>query len=188
MEGAPSQLDLFDPKPGSAEVERQAAAALRDQGPASWPSSSPPPRCCASPRKFKPYGQCGIEFSDYIPHIASCADDICLVRSMHTDAFNHHPGQLLLMSGSIQFGRPTLGAWVTLRLGSESQKLPGFVVLSSGRGHQRRRSNNWSSGFLPVHLPGRDVSQLRRSRSCTSPIRLASRRETQRARLERCGI
>ena len=63
----------------------------------------------ASPRVFKPYGQCGAEYSDFIPHIASCADDICLIRSMYTDAFNHHPGQLLLMSGSTQVGRPTHG-------------------------------------------------------------------------------
>jgi hypothetical protein len=85
----------------------------------------------ASPRKFQPYGQSGIEFSDYIPHTASCADDICLVRSMYTEAFNHHPGQLLLMTGSVQFGRPTMGAWVTYGLGSESNNLPGFVPASA---------------------------------------------------------
>jgi hypothetical protein len=102
----------------------------------------------ASPRQFKLFGKSGTEFSDFIPHIASCADDLCIVRSMFTEAFNHHPGQSLLMSGSTQFGRPTLGAWATYGLGSESQDLPAFVVLSSGRGTSGG-SNNWSSGFLP---------------------------------------
>jgi hypothetical protein len=107
----------------------------------------------ASPRQFKPHGQSGTEFSDYIPHIASCADDICLVRSMYTEAFNHHPGQAMLMSGTTQFGRPTIGAWVTYGLGSESQDLPAFVVLSSGRGTSGGASN-WSSGFLPSPYEG----------------------------------
>ena len=107
----------------------------------------------ASPRVFKPYGQCGMEFSDFIPHTASCADDICLVRSMYTDAFNHHPGQLLLMSGTTQFGRPTMGAWVTYGLGSESENLPGFVVLSSGVGTSGG-DTNLSSGFLPSTYQG----------------------------------
>jgi hypothetical protein len=107
----------------------------------------------ASPRTFTPHGQSGIEFSDYIPHIASCADDICMVRSMVTDAFNHHPGQLLLFTGSQQFGRPTMGAWVVYGLGSESQNLPGFVVLSSGVGTSGGESN-FASGFLPSSYQG----------------------------------
>jgi Protein of unknown function (DUF1501) len=85
--------------------------------------------------------------------MASCADDICLVRSMFSDAFNHHPGQLLLFSGTMQFGRPTLGAWVLYGLGSESQNLPGFVVLSSGVGTSAG-TNNWASGFLPSTYQG----------------------------------
>src|SRR5262249_15722496 len=89
----------------------------------------------------------------YIPNIASCADDICLVRSMVTDAFNHHPGQLLLFTGSQQFGRPTLGAWVVYGLGSESQNLPGFVVLSSGVGTSGG-ATNFASGFLPSAYQG----------------------------------
>ncbi|MBK5292781.1 MAG: DUF1501 domain-containing protein, partial [Acidobacteriia bacterium] len=92
-------------------------------------------------------------FADWIPGIASSADDICLVRSMHTDAFNHHPGQLLLFTGSQQFGRPTLGAWSIYGLGSESQNLPGFVVLSSGVGTSGG-ATNFSSGFLPSTYQG----------------------------------
>jgi len=147
MEGAPSQLDLFDPKPA---LNKWAGMPL----PASVTKElqlafiKPTAQVFPSPRTFTSYGQCGTEFSDFIPQVAACADDLCLVRSMHTEAFNHHPGQALLMSGSIQLGRPTAGAWVTYGLGSESQELPGFVVLSSGRGTSAG-SNNWSSGFLP---------------------------------------
>jgi hypothetical protein len=152
MEGGPSQLDLFDPKP---ELQKWSGKPL----PAEMTKdlrlafTKPNAAVLASPRTFKPYGQSGTEFSDYIPHIASCADDLCLVRSMYTDAFNHHPGQLLLFGGSIQVGRPTMGAWVLYGLGSESQNLPGFVVLSSGVGTSGGTSN-WSSGFLPSTYQG----------------------------------
>ncbi|MFN7932227.1 MAG: DUF1501 domain-containing protein [Bryobacteraceae bacterium] len=91
--------------------------------------------------------------ADWIPHTAARADDICLIRSMHTDAFNHHPGQLLLFSGSMQFGRPSVGAWVTYGLGSESQDLPGFVVLASGRGTSGGVTN-WTNGSLPSLYQG----------------------------------
>src|SRR5581483_4973363 len=152
MEGGPSQLDLFDPKP---ELQKWSGKPL----PPSMTKdlrlafTKPNAAVLASPRTFKPYGKSGIEFSDYIPHIGSCADDLCLVRSMYTDAFNHHPGQLLLFGGSIQVGRPTMGAWVLYGLGSESQNLPGFVVLSSGVGTSGGTSN-WSSGFLPSTYQG----------------------------------
>jgi hypothetical protein len=152
MEGGPSQLDLFDPKP---ELQKWSGKPL----PPSMTKdlrlafTKPNAAVLASPRNFKPYGQSGIEFSDYIPHIGSCADDLCLVRSMYTDAFNHHPGQLLLFGGSIQVGRPTMGAWVLYGLGSESQNLPGFVVLASGVGTSGGTSN-WSSGFLPSTYQG----------------------------------
>lgn len=152
MEGGPSQLDLFDPKP---ELEKWSGKPL----PAEMTKdlrlafTKPDAAVLASPRTFQPYGQSGIQFSDYIPNIGACADDICLVRSMFTDAFNHHPGQLLLFGGSIQVGRPTAGAWVLYGLGSESQNLPGFVVLSSGVGTSGG-SSNWSSGFLPSTYRG----------------------------------
>ncbi len=88
-----------------------------------------------------------------MPHLGSVADEICLVRSMRTDAFNHHPGQLLLFTGHTQFGRPTFGAWAVYGLGSESQNLPGFVVLTSGRGTSGG-SSNFASGFLPSPYQG----------------------------------
>lgn len=152
MEGAPSQMDLFDPKPGLQQWSgKPLPESLTSQLRLAFIRKDA--KVLASPRIFKPHGQSGIEMSDYIPHIASCADDICLVRSMHTDAFNHHPGQLLLFTGSIQFGRPTMGAWAVYGLGSESQNLPGFVVLTSGVGTSGGASN-FSSGFLPSHYQG----------------------------------
>ena len=152
QEGGPSQMDLFDPKP---ELQKWHGKPL----PASMTKDmklafiKPTAAVLGSPRTFKPYGKCGTTFSDYLPFTAECADDICLVRSMYTDAFNHHPGQLLLMTGSVQFGRPTMGAWATYGLGSESKNLPGFAVLSSGVGTSGGASN-FSSGFLPSTYQG----------------------------------
>jgi hypothetical protein len=152
MEGAPSQLDLFDPKPALEKIQGQPLPeSLIKQTKLAF--IKPNAAVLASPRKFTKHGESGIEMSDFIPHTASCADDICLVRSMFTDAFNHHPGQLLLMSGTTQVGRPTFGAWVLYGLGSESQNLPGFVVLSSGVGTSGGASN-FSSGFLPSTYQG----------------------------------
>jgi hypothetical protein len=82
--------------------------------------------------KFAKHGKCGAELSELLPHLANVVDDIAIVRSMVTDAFNHAPGQIMMNTGAQQFGRPSIGAWVTYGLGSESQDLPGFVVLQSG--------------------------------------------------------
>lgn len=152
MEGAPSQMDLFDPKPELQKISGQTLPeSLTSQLRLAFIKKDA--KVLASPRVFSKHGQSGIEFSDYIPNIATCADDMCLVRSMYTDAFNHHPGQLLLFSGSIQIGRPTMGAWSLYGLGSESENLPGFVVLTSGVGTSGGASN-FSSGFLPSHYQG----------------------------------
>ena len=152
MEGGPSQIDLFDPKP---ELQKWSGKPLPPEMTKDLRLAFTKPNAAvlASPRTFQRYGQSGIEFSDYIPNIGSCADDLCLVRSMFTDAFNHHPGQLLLFGGSIQVGRPTMGAWTLYGLGSESENLPGFVVLGSGVGTSGGTSN-WSSGFLPSTYQG----------------------------------
>lgn len=152
MAGAPSQLDLFDPKPGLQKWNGKPLppSMTRDL---KLAFIKPTASIMASPREFKPYGSCGMEISDYLPHIAGCADEICLLRSMYSDAFNHHPGQSLLMSGSPLSGRPTIGAWLGYGLGSESQDLPAFVVLNSGVGASAG-ANNWSSGFLPSTYQG----------------------------------
>lgn len=152
MEGGPSQMDLFDPKP----------ALLKHNGkplPSEFTKdlklafTKPNAAALASPRQFQRCGQSGIEISDYLPNLREVADELCVVRSMHTEAVNHHPGQLMLFSGSIQFGRPTAGAWVTYGLGSVSENLPGFVVLSSGAGTSGGASN-FMSGFLPSTYQG----------------------------------
>ena len=152
MEGGPSQMDLFDPKPALRKYNGQPLPPSMTKD-LQLAFIKPTAAVLASPREFKPYGQSGTQFSDFIPHTAACADDICLVRSMHTEAFNHHPGQLLLMTGSTQFGRPTVGAWSVYGLGSESANLPGFVVLNSGVGTSGGASN-FSSGFLPSTYGG----------------------------------
>jgi hypothetical protein len=152
MEGAPSQLDLFDPKPALEKLHGQPLPeSLTKQLKLAF--IKPSAAVLASPRKFERHGQCGMELSDFIPHLATCADDLCLLRGMNTDAFNHHPGQLLLMTGTTQFGRPTFGAWTVYGLGSESENLPGFVVLSSGVGTSGGASN-FMSGFLPSTYQG----------------------------------
>lgn len=153
MEGAPSQMDLFDPKPKLNEMngqklpdsmlEKVRFAFIQKDG----------ARLLGSPRKFSKHGQCGMELSDLIPQIGSCADDIALIRSMHTDQFNHHPGQLMMQCGSPMFGRPTMGAWLNYGLGNESKNLPGYVVLTAGRGTSGGASL-WSSGFLPSNYAG----------------------------------
>ncbi len=152
MEGGPSQADLFDPKPGLQKWHgKPLPESMTKQMQLAF--IKPTAAVLASPRVFKPYGKCGTQFSDYIPYTAAQADDICLVRSMFTDAFNHHPGQLELFTGSTQIGRPTMGAWSVYGLGSESQNLPGFAVLASGAGTSGGASN-WGSGFLPSSYQG----------------------------------
>jgi uncharacterized protein (DUF1501 family) len=152
MEGGPSQMDLFDPKP---ELQKWHGKPL----PASMTKDlklafiKPTAAVLASPREFAQHGQSGMVFSDYLPHMSKVADEVCMVRSMCTDAFNHHPGQALLFSGSVQPGRPTMGAWTLYGLGSESQNLPGFAVLSSGVGTSGG-ATNFSSGFLPSVYQG----------------------------------
>lgn len=152
MEGGPSQFDLFDPKPAHQKWHGKALpeSITKDL---KLAFIKPTAAVLGSPRQFKPYGESGNVFSDYIPGMASCADDLCIVRSMYTEAFNHHPGQLMLFTGSIQIGRPTLGAWVVYGLGSESKNLPGFAVLASGVGTSGGASN-FTSGFLPSTYGG----------------------------------
>jgi uncharacterized protein (DUF1501 family) len=184
MEGGPSQMDLFDPKPELARWHgKPAPESIVKQLQLAF--TKPNAAVLASPRVFTKHGQCGMEISDWLPHTASCADDICLVRSMNTDAFNHHPGQLLLFTGSQQFGRPTLGAWTVYGLGSESKNLPGFVVLASGVGTSGG-ATNFSSGFLPSTYQGTLF------RSSGDPILYLSNppgisAETQRAGLNALG-
>ncbi len=181
QEGGPSHIDLYDPKPALRKWHGQPLPSSMTKD-LNLVFVKPDAKVLGSDRVFKPYGESGTEFSDYLPHIAAHADDICLIRSMHTEAFNHHPGQSLLFSGSTQFGRPTAGAWISYGLGSESQDMPAFVVLSSGKGTSGG-SMNWASGFLPSTYAGTVF------RNSGEPILYLPNppgvtRETQRARLD----
>ena len=150
--GAPSQIDLFDPKPKLREWDgKPLPESLASELQLAF--VKPTAKVLASRREFRRAGQSGIELSEWLPHTASIADDICLVRSMHGESVNHHPGQSLLMTGSPLPGRPTVGSWVTYGLGSESRDLPGFVVLKTG-GATQGSTGNWSSGFLPSNYQG----------------------------------
>lgn len=152
MEGAPSQMDLFDPKP---ELQKWNGKPLPGELTKDLKLAfiKPTAKVLGSPFEFQRYGQCGMELSTLLPGLGSIADEVCLVRSMYSEAFNHHPGQLFLFTGSMIGGRPTMGAWLNYGLGSESQNLPGFVVLASGVGTSAG-SDNWSSGFLPSTYAG----------------------------------
>jgi hypothetical protein len=153
LEGAPSQLDLFDPKPKLNELNGEKLPESMTKNVRFAFIQKEGARLMGSPRKFAKHGECGMELSDFLPHLATCADDIALVRSMHTEAFNHHPGQLMMHTGVPTFGRPSMGAWLTYGLGSESKNLPGYVVLTAGRGTSGGASL-WSSGFLPTTYQG----------------------------------
>jgi Protein of unknown function (DUF1501) len=149
MGGAPSHLDLFDYKPELIRMDGKSPPAELLKG---YQSAfiRPENKLLGSKFKFQRYGKCGMEIAEILPHIGSCADDITLIRSMHTDAFNHAPAQILMSTGSQQFGRPSLGSWVSYGLGSENGNLPGFVVMSSGAKGPSGGNSNWSSGFLPT--------------------------------------
>ena len=154
MPGAPSQLDLMDPKPAMQKYHGQPVPAHMldglDDGLIRGSA-----RIFASPRTFRQYGQSGMAYSDYIPHHGKIADDICLIRSMHTDIANHTPAQLLMNCGLPIFGHPSMGSWVSYGLGSENQNLPGFVVMTSNSGSGIDAGTaNWSSGFLPSEHRG----------------------------------
>jgi hypothetical protein len=180
MEGGPSQMDLFDPKP---ELVKWHGKSLPESFTKDLKLAfiKPTAAVLGSPRVFTKHGQSGMELSDYIPHIAKQADNLCLVRSVHTEAFNHHPGQLLMFTGSTVPGRPTLGAWSVYGLGSESENLPGFVVLSSGAGTSGGASN-FSSGFLPSTYQGTQF------RSGNDPILYMSNPDGVDAKAQRATI
>ena len=153
MAGAPSQLDLFDPKPKLNELNGQALPESMTKNVRFAFIQKETARLMGTGRKFQKHGECGMELSDLLPHIGGCADDIALIRSMHTEAFNHHPGQLMMNCGVPKFGLPSVGSWLNYGLGSTSQDLPGYVVLTAGRGSSGGASN-WSSGFLPSTYAG----------------------------------
>src|SRR5581483_5737035 len=152
MAGAPSQLDLFDYKPELARLEGKPLPPSVIGG--QRYAFIRPDAAVLGPRfKFARHGKCGAELSELLPHLAKVADDVCLVKSVHTDQFNHAPAQIFFNTGFAQPGRPSLGSWVLYGLGSMTRDLPAFVVMSTGSGISGG-SANWSSGFLPTIYAG----------------------------------
>ncbi len=153
MAGAPSHLELFDYKPQLAKFDGTLPPPELVKGYRAAfinPSST-----FLGPKfKFARHGRCGAELSELLPNLAEVVDEIAIVKSMVTDAFNHAPAQIFMNTGSTQFGRPSMGSWVTYGLGSESSDLPGFVVFSSGAKGPSGGNSNWGSGFLPTVYQG----------------------------------
>lgn len=153
MAGSPSQLDLFDYKPVLQQytgkpcpkelLEGERFAFLRGV-----------PNLLGTPYSFAQHGECGASLSELLPHLGGVVDDIAIIKSMQTDQFNHAPAQLLVQTGSSQFGGAAMGSWVTYGLGSESQDLPGFIVLVSGGKTPSAGKSLWGSGFLPAVYQG----------------------------------
>ncbi len=153
MGGGPSHLELFDYKP---DLAKHAGTLPPDELLDGYRAAFIDPNSTLLGPKFKfaKYGQSGAELSELIPHTASIADDIAIVKSLVTDAFNHAPAQVMMSTGTQQFGRPSIGSWTLYGLGSESRDLPGFVVFSSGQKGPSGGNSNWGSGFLPSMYQG----------------------------------
>jgi hypothetical protein len=150
--GAPSHLELFDPKPELTKRNGQLPPAELLKGYRAA-FINPNSALLGSKFKFEPHGQCGMELSEVLPYTASIADEICLIRTIQTDAVNHAPAQIMMNTGSQQFGRPSFGSWSLYGLGSECEDLPGFVVLTSAKGTSGGASN-YGCGFLPTMYGG----------------------------------
>jgi uncharacterized protein (DUF1501 family) len=149
MAGAPSTLDLFDYKPRLKELNGKLCpdSYIRGQ---QFAFIKGKPKLLGSPHTFAKHGKSGQEMSSILPHLATVADELCIVRSIHTDQFNHAPAQLFVHTGSPRLGRPGMGAWLSYGLGTENRNLPSFVVLVSGTAAPDGGASLWGSGFLPT--------------------------------------
>jgi hypothetical protein len=153
MAGSPPHLDLFDYKPELVRRNGQDCPAEFLRG-RRFAFTSGTPKLLGTPQRFARHGHSGALISEAMPQLATVADELCFIKSLYTDQFNHAPAELLLFTGSPQFGRPSLGSWVTYGLGSESRNLPGFVVLVSSGTFPSAGNSIWSSGFLPSVYQG----------------------------------
>lgn len=157
MAGGPSQLETFDPKPKLAEMHGKPMPESLTKGQQLAQLQGQQLNCFGPQHAFKAFGESGIEICELFPHLGSVIDDVCLIRSMTTDAINHDPAHMFMNTGSQIAGRPSMGSWVTYGLGAEADDLPGFVVLTSlGRGGQNQpiAARQWSSGCLPSRYQG----------------------------------
>ena len=167
MAGSPTQLDLFDHKPKLNELNGELCPQeFLDN--ARFAFIKGHPTILGSPHNFRQNGQSGSWISDLLPHLQGVSDELCVVRSMHTDQFNHAPAQLFLYTGSPRLGRPSMGSWLTYGLGTENENLPGFVVLVSGDKTPSAGKSVWGSGFLPT------VHQGVQCRTSGDPVLYAS--------------
>jgi hypothetical protein len=153
MAGAPSQLDLFDHKPKLKQFNGDRIPEDFIKG-ERFAFIKGVPRLLGSPYEFKRFGKSGAEISSLLPHLSTVADEIAIVRSLHTEQFNHAPGQIFMNCGSRIIGRPSMGSWITYGLGSANSDLPGFVVLVSGENQPDGGKSCWGSGFLPTVYQG----------------------------------
>lgn len=153
MAGGPSQLELFDFKPKLQEMDGEVIPESYVEG-KNFAFLKKDAQLLGTKRKFQKWGESGQEMSELLPHLGDLADKIAIVRSMKTDVFNHGPAKLFMNTGFQRFGRPSMGAWVTYGIGSESNNLPGFVVMHSGPRGPRGGTPLWGSGFLPTTYQG----------------------------------
>ena len=153
MAGGPSQLDLFDHKPTLVRYDGQPCPEELIKG-ERFAFIKGVPRLLGSPHKFVRHGRSGAELSELLPHLGSIADDVAIVKSMHTTQFNHAPAQIFMNTGHQIPGRPSMGAWLTYGIGSANKDLPGFVVLLSGKNAPDGGRSCWGPGFLPSAYQG----------------------------------
>lgn len=150
MHGGPSHVDLFDPKP---ELSRRSGEDYPGEITYSFVDRASK-KLFGSPWAFRRHGASGMDVSELLPHFSRIVDDACLIRSMHTDINGHEPSIWTMNTGRAQPGRPALGSWVTYALGSESQSLPAYVVLTDPGGHPVDGARNWSNGWMPPLFQG----------------------------------
>jgi hypothetical protein len=178
QDGGPSQVDLFDPKPELTRRDGQP----HPLGVEAFSAASNKNVLMASPFKFQRYGECGMELSELLPHLGSIADDLCLVRSMHTEHNNHPEAHAMMLTGKIFAGRPTIGAWISYALGTENQNLPAYVVLRDPRGYSGNTKRAWTNGWLPAVYQGIEFN------STGTPVRFLNRSEPESPEARRNGL
>jgi hypothetical protein len=152
--GGPSQMDLFDPKPALKKFNgRQHSIKVE-----MFQTGSEQNKLLDTPFRFRRYGESGIEMSEVIPHIGGVADDLCLIRSMHTGHNNHTEALVMFMTGQIFQGRPAVGSWISYALGTENRNLPAYIVLRDPEGYNTSGTLTWSSGWMPALFRGTEFS------------------------------
>lgn len=175
MQGGPSHHDLFDPKPELQKRDGETFPGEIKYDSVARASS----KMLAPPWKFKHYGACGMELSELLPHTGRVADELCLIRSMHTGVNNHGQSIQALNTGQVLAGRPVLGSWLTYALGSETQELPAYVALTDPAQLPVMGVENWSNGYLPAMFQGTVVRPMEpRILNLTPPVRMAGKAQS----------